>query len=236
MADASVVGGHPRPVDELGAGGVGGVAEAEQVGRLAVELVVPDRQRRNPHAATDEHRAPPCPRGGEADPQRADERQVVAGPQLAQAPGSGADVLDHELELVVTRPTPRAQNAERPGQERALALSPAPSLRGAQHVELSGLRARTGRVGAAQDGVGAVALGGRHAGGARAERRPDAVGDGGAHCEDTAPAGRLRCSSCSETTSGSPRRAAMIARAAARPPDMVVMHGMPWVIAAERIS
>ena len=42
--------------------------------------------------------------------------------------------------------------------------------------------------------------------------------------------------SCSETTSGSPRRAAAIARAAAIPPAIVVMHGIPRATAAERIS
>jgi hypothetical protein len=43
-------------------------------------------------------------------------------------------------------------------------------------------------------------------------------------------------SSCSETTSGSPSRAARIARAAAWPPESVVMHGIPRATAARRIS
>jgi len=45
-----------------------------------------------------------------------------------------------------------------------------------------------------------------------------------------------RWTSCSDTTAGSPSRAARIARAAACPPESVVMQGMPRAMAARRIS
>src|SRR5581483_2380655 len=96
-----------------------------------------------------------------------------------------------------------------------------------EHVELACLGPRSLRVAAALDGVGAVALGGHHLRGPGPE--------GGLHAVARAGA-RVPCSSWSETTSGSPRWAAMIARAAARPPDIVVTHGIPRLTAAERIS
>jgi hypothetical protein len=43
------------------------------------------------------------------------------------------------------------------------------------------------------------------------------------------------CSSCSETTEGSDTRPAAIARAAANPPAIVVIHGPPRATAARRI-
>src|SRR6516164_7999684 len=109
----------------------------------------------------------------------------------------------------------RAQDAERPREKRPLALSPAPALGGGQHVELARLRRGAGSVAAADHHVGAVLLArgdGRHA---AAERR----------CRPghlTPLVRRWWWISCRESTSGSPRLAAAIARAAAIPPVIVV--------------
>ncbi len=73
-------------------------------------------------------------------------------------------------------------------------------------------------------GRGAVGVRGLHAG--RFERR----------FADAHACTPFACSSCSDTTGGSPSRAAAIARAAAIPPAIVVMHGSPRATAARRIS
>ena len=78
MAGRAVVGGDLGVVEQRRAARVLGVAEAEQR-RRAAELVLPDRQRRDPDAAADQQRRPAVTRRREADPQRAEDRQLVAG-------------------------------------------------------------------------------------------------------------------------------------------------------------
>src|SRR5205823_1598414 len=103
------------------------------------------------------------------------------------------------------------------------------------HVELSGLGAGTGRVIHRQHHVRLVdaSFGHRHR--AAPEWRQDSrlrqLFDR-AH-----PSTELEAwISWSEITSGAPRRAAEMARAAAIAPAIVVMHGIPREIAAVRIS
>ncbi len=122
-----------------------------------------------------------------------------------------------------------AKDAERPGQKRPLPFSPAPALGRLQHVELPRPRARPLRVQTAQDDVGAVAL-------PRDDpSRPAAEGCGDAIGAQPTSLSRGAWISCSAITAGSPRRPAEIARAAAIPPAMVVMQGMPRATAALRI-
>ena len=102
VADRAVVGGHARVAQQRRALGVRGVAEPEQRGGVA-EHVLPDRQRRDPDAAADEQRPPPVLRRAEADAQRPEQPQPVAGAQLAQPPRARADVLEQELEPPVAR-------------------------------------------------------------------------------------------------------------------------------------
>ena len=195
-------------------------------------MVLPDRQRRDPDPAADEQRRAARARRAKADPERAEDPETVARAELAQPFRSRSDVLDQELELVTTGR--RAQHAEGPGQERPLAVPPTPALGGGQHVELPGLRAGPVGVGGPQNGVGPMLLAPGDGHVATAERRPHAVDDrrAGAQCTSEVRA----WISCSETTCGSWRRAAEIARAAAIPPAIVVMHGIPRAMAAERIS
>src|SRR5206468_1230670 len=140
--------------------------------------------------------------------------------ELAQPLGARADVLDQEVQLAPACP----QDAEGARQERPLGLSPAPALGGSDHVELPGSWRRPGGVAAAKDHIGVVRLARDDAGRAAAERRGDTrhatpVGLGSA-----TGARRTAWISCSDSTSGSPRRAAEMARAAAIPPAIVVMH------------
>jgi hypothetical protein len=48
--------------------------------------------------------------------------------KLTQPAGSRADILEQELNLGTIRAVVGSQDAEGPGQERTLALSPAPAL------------------------------------------------------------------------------------------------------------
>ena len=202
------------------------------------QRVLPDRERRDPHPAADEQRAPPVTRRAEPEPERPDEQQRVAGGELAQPVRPGSDVLDQEPQLIATRRSP--QDAERAGQERPPVLSSTPTCGGGEHVELPGRWARAAGIRGAQNDVVAEPLARDDRRAAPAERRLDAVG---AQCRRSgvrADACACPCTcawiSWSESTPGSLRRAAAIARAAAIPPDIVVMHGIPRAIAAERIS
>lgn len=123
----------------------------------------------------------------------------------------------------------RAQHAERTRKERTLAGSSTPPLGGGEHVELPSLRSRPGGILAAQHDVGPVSLSGLDLDAAAAERCSHAV---------AAQPTSLRLApwiSWSAITAGAPRRAAEIALAAAIPPDIVVMQGMPRATAAVRI-
>ena len=101
-------------------------------------------------------------------PERSDEQQLVAGPELTQSLGTRADVLEQELQLAApSRGRCDPQDAERARQERPLAISPTPPLAGGEHVELARARARARRVGAAEHDVGAVLLTRRSTGATR---------------------------------------------------------------------
>ena len=221
------------PVSSARSAAVLGVAEAEQRRCLAVELVLPDRQRCDPDAAADQQRPAAGAGRHEAEPQRTEDRQLVAVHQLAQPLGPRADDVEQELQLVAARR--RAQHRERPRQKRALVGSPAPSLGGCQHVELTGGRTRAVCVGTAQHVVGAVAIMRDDRHGADPEGRQHAFAQAASR-STLGPPSPDPCSACSESTSGSPRRAAMIARAAALAPEIVVMQGIPRVTEAARIS
>ena len=131
--------------------------------------------------------------------------------QLAEPVRAGPDVLEHEVQPAAFA----AHHAERARQERALVRSPAPALGRGEHVELARVGLRPVRVVADDDVVGADAPVLADLGEPAAERR-----ERPAHAWTP-----LACSSCSDTTGGSPTRAAAIARAAAIPPAIVVMHG-----------
>ena len=140
MPAAAVVGRDPRFLQQLRARGVCRVSEPEQRPRFWREPVLPDRERRDTHAAADKQWPTPVSRLREPDAEQNDEEQLIAGSASRQpslVPRS--DVLDQELELVASRGSP--QHAERAWQERALAGPPAPALGGREHVELPGVRA-----------------------------------------------------------------------------------------------
>src|SRR5205823_5310357 len=120
-----------------GSGHVGGVAEAEQRPGRRGQLVLPDGERRDPHPPTDEQWLAPTSRFGETAAEGADDQEVVARPEIAEPVRPRADLLDQEAELGASPVSgrPRAQNTERPGQERPLAGSPTPPTGRAQHVE-----------------------------------------------------------------------------------------------------
>src|ERR1019366_8863355 len=225
MAHAAVIGGQAGPAEQQRALGMRGVAESKQCSRVQSQLVLPDRQWRDPHPAADQQRTPLITRGGEANAEWPDQPQILSGLQLTQPPGPRPHVLDQELQLAPR--ARRAHDAERAGQKRPLVLPRPPARPGAEHVELAGLRPWSNAVGDPQDHVGAVLLTGGNAGSPAAER--------GGHAGRTHRTS-LRWSLCGETTSGTPRGAEAIARAAAIPPAIVVMHGTPLAIAAERIS
>ena len=174
----------------------------------------------------------------EARAQRPQQPQLVARAELGQAPGAGPHVLEQELELA----RPGAEVGEGARQVGALVRAGAPALGGGQHVELARPRRRPAGVGAAQEAVGADRLRGGDRGPPATEGRERAAGVGHATSAGRGGAGLAspfarRWISCSDSTSGAaPSRAAPIARAAALPPDSVVMHGIPWLTAALRIS
>ncbi len=239
MPDAAVVGGDRGRGEEIRPGRVHAIPKADHDGRcrpvggwwVGIQLVLPDGQRRDPHAAADQQRLAILVGIGEAVAERPDQEQLLAGLQLAEPIRARADILDEKLELALARP----QHAEGAGQERPLALSPAPPLRRLEHVELPRAGSRPGWVAAAQHDIGTVGLARGDGGRAAAERsgRPahaTSVGRG----SGWGPL--IPWISWSERTSGSPRRAEAIARAAAIPPAIVVMQGIPRAIAAERIS
>src|SRR5205085_2692407 len=132
-----------------------------------------------------------------------------------------------QLEAAFGRPCP--QHAERPWQERPLTAAAAPPRRRRQHVELAGAGSRAAAVRAAEHDVGAVTLA-REDGGV-----PPAEGSGRRSAHGTS-VGRRAWMSCKARTGNAPRRAAAIARAAAIPPAIVVMHGIDRATAALRIS
>ena len=141
------------------------------------------------------------------------------------------------MQLAVDRPQVR----ERARQVGALVGPRAPALDGGEHVELARPRLGPVGVGDAQDAVGADRVVGRHGARAPAERGEHPGHDAAGHIgTDAVVRGHAatsgRCSSCSESTSGSPARAARIARTAASAPESVVMHGIPRATAALRIS
>src|SRR4051794_2689133 len=215
------------------------VPETEEHGGVA-QRVLPDRERRDPDATADEQRPPIGLRRAEADAERTEQPQPVARAQLAQAPRARAHVLEEEVEPAVLV---GAENGERAREEGPLVGPSAPPLARRQHVELPRVRRRPAGVEHGDHVVGATPSVSDHGAEAAAERGERAVhprrGRGGA-----GPVAHALSAACdprawrswSETTSGSPRRAAAIARAAAMPPDSVVMHGMPRAIAAPRIS
>ena len=136
-------------------------------------------------------------------------------------------------------PSRRPQHAEGARQVGPLAGSSSPSRRRHQHVELPGLGSRAMGSSHGEHDVGAVlgAIDHRHDPGPERGHDPVRGSGGRRRAHDAAgPTGWIPCSSCRETTFGSPAWAERIARAAAIPPEIVVMQAMPRVIAAERIS
>ena len=228
------------------------VAEAEQREGGGADAVGPDRERRDADPAADEDRAPPLARRAEAAAERPEHEELVAGLELAQAVGPGPDVLEQEVERpVLVRP----EHAERARQERPLVGAAAPALRRGEHVELAGVGGRPLGIGDREDAVRPVVPASNDACRAASEGRQRPLIRGGAARDRMAtisspshlharfktdvhdPAATPRaCSSWSETTAGSPRRSAAIARVAAIPPAIVVMHGIPRPTAARRIS
>ncbi len=101
-----------------------GVAEAEEGERGGADVVGPDGERRDPDAAADEDRAAALAGRPEAFAERAEDEQLVALVQLAQAVGARADVLEQEVERPVVV---RSHDAERARQERPLVVSRHPS-------------------------------------------------------------------------------------------------------------
>ena len=82
VPDAAVVGRHPGIGEQPGALGTGCVAEADQR-RRAAQLVLPDRERRDPHPATHEQRPASVLGRAEPESERPDEEQVLTGLELA---------------------------------------------------------------------------------------------------------------------------------------------------------
>jgi hypothetical protein len=190
------------------------VAEAQEDLR-GIEGVGQRDQRRDADAAADQDRAPV--RRAPALPQRPRDPDLVLPVELHQPLGAGADVVEQERQPALAG----AQDAERPRQERALAVAATPALDRGDHVELSRLGRRPVRIVDVDDDVRPVGRALHDRARAAAEHHTASV---------------ARCSSCRESTSAWPRAAAPIARAAAVPPDRVVRHGMPRAIAARRIS
>ncbi len=93
-------------------------------------------------------------RVGEADPQRAERPEALAGAQLAQPLRARSDVLEQEMRLAA-RP---AGDGERAGKVRPLVLSPAPALGCGEHRELARIGGRPVGIGDAQQAVGAQLL------------------------------------------------------------------------------
>ena len=105
---------------------MGRVAKAEQHHRLATgsaQLLMPGDERDDADPAADEQRPDPVRGGAEPQPERAGQPHVLAGAQLGESRGAGADLLEQELELLGAGPV--AQIGQRPGKERPALLSPA---------------------------------------------------------------------------------------------------------------
>jgi hypothetical protein len=113
VAGAAVVGGHCGVFEQRRAGDVAAVAKAEQGRRAWTELVLPDRERRDPDAAADQQWSAALARGGEAVAQRTDQQELLAGRELGKPDRARADALDQELKLAVLRSRGGTQHAER---------------------------------------------------------------------------------------------------------------------------
>src|SRR5205807_6765372 len=129
------------------------------------------------------------------------------------------------------------------GQERALGVPASPPAGRRQHVELARVGRRALEVRASQHHICAVLLRCGDRGEPAPERGQRALRAQGATGLPAGSRARAACSrsrpawtSWSESTSGAPRRAAEIALAAAIPPAIVVMQGIPWAIEEVLIS
>ncbi len=132
-AHGAVVGGHARVSQQRGSRGVPAVAEAEQHGGSASsaiasfegpapqERILPDRERRDPGAATHEDRAARIGGRGEADTERPQQPHLLPSAQLAQPARAGPDVLEQEVRLP---PGGEAGEGEGARQMGALVLPP----------------------------------------------------------------------------------------------------------------
>ena len=241
VAGRAVVGRHARSAQQRRALGVRGVAEAEQrpARRRRRRAARPGRIASGamPTPPPHEERAAAVLGRGEADARAGPSTQSPSpGAQLAQPRRARADVLEHEVELAVApaRAGPRRRAA---GTGRS--SLPRPSARPRRACR-TGRAAAPGpsRVRRREHDVGAelAALGDAQAPAPERRRRAGAPRRVPMRSRGASPRVRPPWSSCSDSTSGSPRRAAAIARAAASPPDSVVRHGMPRATAARRIS
>ena len=166
--------------------------------------------------------------------ERASERprqlELVALLEGRQPRGARSHRLDQEVQPDAVASRLRCSHGEGPRKEGA-PLLPAPALAQRQHVELAGSGLGTFAVDRAEDPVAAAGPVGHDGGGAPARRRQHALAHAASAERSATP-----CSSCSETRARRPRGAAAIARVAAEAPVSVVMHGMPRLVAAARIS
>ena len=194
------------------------------------ELVLPDRERRDPDAAADEHRAAPVDAGAAKADARAGRADSSSSPARARTGGAVPGPTSSSRNSSSGAPRRSAHAREGARQERPLRPPPHPTARGREHVELAGLRAAARRVLAAQHDVRPELLAAR-------DRRPRGGRTAPARGRRSPGAGCLRVDLLQRDHLGSPcAAAAAIARAAAIPPDIVVMHGIRRATAAVRIS
>ncbi|PZR65275.1 MAG: hypothetical protein DLM63_12230 [Solirubrobacterales bacterium] len=113
---------------------------------------MPGDERNDADPSTDEHRCDLIGGSFESNPQGAGQPHALAGPQLGQSRGAGADDLEQEFELVGLRPVPHV--GERPGKERSAVASTGPAVVGTEHVELAGPRDGSSAIAEPHDAVG----------------------------------------------------------------------------------
>ena len=209
------------------------------------ERVAPDHQRRDPDAAAHEHR----PAAGRAGGGRSRGRAGRAARRRRPAPSAHSRSVPGPTSSSTksSRPSPWRRATENARGRNGRSSAPPPQRSAAASIaNWPGSGAGPSGSATREHDVGPVRLAPHDGQPPAPERRERAVAASSAKrtrkgklacpAHETAAAPSARCSSCSERTSHVPVRAEAIARAAAIPPVIVVMHGTPRAIAARRIS
>ena len=216
VAHAAVVGGDARAVEQR---------RARRRARHRGSRAAPRRRCASCQIASGAVPTPPPTSSGRR-PSRGGAKPIPNGPAIHRpsparsspsrvVPGPTASSMNSR------RAVDAAHDAERARQERALVGAPAPALGRGQHVELAGVGRGPVRVVADEDVVGADAAVLEDLRQAAPERR-----ERPRHSTRVRTELRFaRAAPAARPPAGSPTRAAAIARAAAIPPAIVVMHG-----------